>query len=81
VAGFWDKEVELCRVAKSNSKSAFYSFKAVEKNGKSFIDIREHFERIDGSIQHTAKGISVPTAMFVDMAEGFNEALRIYTSK
>ncbi len=79
LAGFWDKEVELCRVAKS--KTAFYSFKAVEKNGKSFIDIREHFERIDGSIQHTAKGISVPTAMFVDMAEGFNEALRIYTSK
>jgi hypothetical protein len=78
VGGFWDKERELVKVAKSGTKSAYYKFTAVEKNGKSYIDVREHFDRIDGTTQHTAKGISIPTTMFAEMAEGFQTALDAY---
>jgi hypothetical protein len=78
VGGFWDKERELIKVAKSGTKSAYYKFTAVEKNGKSYIDVREHFDRIDGTTQHTAKGISIPTTMFAEMAEGFQTALDSY---
>lgn len=76
--GFWDKERELTRVAKVGTKSAYYLFKAVEKNGKSYIDVREHFDRMDGSTQHTQKGFSIPSAMLADMAEGFKNALDEY---
>lgn len=72
MAGFWDKEQELLQVQKTGTKSSYYSFKKVEKSGKTFLDVREHFTRIDGSIQHTAKGMSIPMAMVADMKEGFD---------
>lgn len=74
---FWDKERELLRVEKKGTKSSFYSFKAVEKSGRSYVDVREHFEKIDGTIQHTAKGMSIPMAMITDMMVGFRDAVDI----
>lgn len=81
MGGFWDKERELIRVPKSGTKSAYYKFTAVEKSGKSYIDVREHFDRIDGSTQHTAKGISIPVKMFAEMVDGFQTALEDYLKK
>ena len=73
---FWDKERELHRVPKA--KTSYYSFKAVEKNGKTFMDVREHFTRADGSVQHTTKGMSIPAERFADMSQGFQVALEKY---
>ena len=77
--GFWDKEQELAKVEKKGTKSSFYSFKLVSKNGREMVDVREHFEKIDGTIQHTAKGMSIPLNTFTDMMVAFrdvNEELR-----
>jgi len=72
---FWDKEQELLQVPKVNTKSSYYSFKKVEKSGKTFLDVREHFTRIDGSIQHTAKGMSIPMAMVTDVMAAFRDVV------
>lgn len=70
---FWDSEKEIKRVPKVKTKSSFYSFKQVSKNGRDFIDVREHFEKADGSIQHTTKGMSIPVEMFEDMMVTFRD--------
>ncbi len=67
----WKAGKEFKRVPKVNTKSTFYSFKEVNVYGRDCIDVREHFERADGSIQHTAKGISIPVEMFLDMVRAF----------
>lgn len=78
---FWDKEREMVKVDKAGTKSSFYSFKKVEKSGRSFIDVREHFTKADGSIQHTAKGMSIPVGMIVDMATAFNDVVELLNNE
>ncbi len=64
--GFWGKEVELARVAKGKAKS-FYKVTDVEKGGRRYIDVREHFEKGDGTLQHTTKGMAVPIESIDDL--------------
>lgn len=73
--GFWDKEREILRVPKVSKPENFYSFKDVTKNGRRFVDVREHFEKKDGSTQHTTKGMSIPFDTFQDMMVGFRDAV------
>ncbi len=74
---FWDKEKELVKVDKVGTKSSFYSFKRVEKNGRTFLDVREHFSKADGSVQHTTKGMSIPMNMVTDIMVGFRDVVDI----
>jgi hypothetical protein len=64
---------ELARVPKSTTKSTFYMFQEVEVYGKKMIDVREHFERKDGSVQYTKVGITIPMEVFADLVDGFRE--------
>lgn len=57
---FWDSEKVLGDVAKAGTKSTFYRLKAVTKNGRSYVDVREHYTKADGSEQYTTKGSAVP---------------------
>ncbi len=70
---FWDKEKEVHQEEKVGTKSGFYSFKFVEKSGREFVDVREHFTKADGTVQHTTKGMSIPAVMFENMAVAFNK--------
>lgn len=62
---------ELARVPKKGS--SFYVFNEVSVNGKPAIDFRVHFERIDGSTQHTTKGDTIPLDRFADVMAGFRD--------
>jgi len=76
---FWDKEQELCRINKVGTKASFYAVKAVEKNGREFVDVREHFEKADGTLQHTTKGMSIPKDMFLEFTIQIREAAEKFT--
>ena len=56
--------VELAKVYKS--KSAFIAFTKITDGSKTAIDVREKFDRIDGSTQHTTKGFVIPVEKFDD---------------
>ncbi len=74
---FWDSERELLQVKKEGTKTSYYSFKRVSKGGRDFIDVREHFAKADGTIQHTAKGMAIPVEMFDNMMVGFRDVYEI----
>ena len=62
----------LMDVPKVNTKSSFYRFKFwTSPQGRKFLDVREHFTKADGEVQHTAKGMAIPVEMFGDMVEAF----------
>ncbi len=58
---------EIARVHKVGTKASYFIFKRGKtRNNVDSIDIREHFERADGSLQHTGKGITIPAESFTD---------------
>lgn len=68
---------ELVRVPKPTTKSTFYMFQEVEVYGEKKIDVREHFERKDGSIQYTKVGMTIPLSVFEDLMAGFRDVAEI----
>lgn len=74
---FWDSEQELLQVKKEGTKTSYYSFKRVSKSGREFIDVREHFTKADGTVQHTTKGMSIPINIFDNVMVGFRDVYDI----
>ncbi len=67
-------EKVLKDVQKPKTKSSFYRLKTWKSpQGREFIDVREHYTKADGSVQHTTKGISIPVEMFTDMMVAFRD--------
>jgi hypothetical protein len=64
---------QLKQVKKNGTKSTFYIFNEADAYGRKGIDIRENFERSDGSIQHTKKGMFVSFEAFNDFVDAINE--------
>ncbi len=75
MASFWDSEETVVRVDKAGTKSTYYLIKKVSKGKKSYVDIREHYERKDGSSQHTTKGSAVPVENVEEVISALREAI------
>lgn len=57
---FWDSEVTVVDVPKPGTKGTFYRVKLVAKGGRKYVDLREHYNKADGTEQYTAKGTAIP---------------------
>lgn len=74
---FWDSEKQVADVEKAGTKNTFYRVKEVVKNGRKYVDVREHYTKKDGTVQYTTKGTAVPVeslgelvAVLTALAEG-----------
>lgn len=65
---FWDSEETVCDVEKQGTKGTFYRIKKVSKNGREYIDLREHYTKQDGAVQYTTKGTSIPMDNLKELA-------------
>lgn len=70
---FWDTEKTLADVDKPGTKSTFYRFKEVTKNGKRYIDFREHYKTAAGEERFTGKGTAIPVDGFADVMVAFRD--------
>ncbi len=75
MAGFWDSEETIARVGKAGTKGTYYLIKKVSKGKKSYVDIREHYDRKDGSSQHTTKGSAVPVETVAELIAALQQAI------
>ncbi len=68
----WDfaNGVELAKVYKT--KATFIALTLVKDGQKQAIDVREKFDKVDGTTQHTTRGFMVP----VDKIEEFAAAMK-----
>lgn len=63
---FWDKETEILSVPRGRDILKVHD---CEKNGKTFVNIREYYVSVDGDVKPGKKGISVPKEIFDQIVE------------
>lgn len=78
---FWDSEKVIKDVPKAGTKNTFYRFKEVTKNGRTYIDFREHYTRSNGSEQYTTKGTAIPIESFTDVLIAIRDIGDILSAK
>jgi len=81
MANFWDTEQEHARVPKKGTKASYYSFKVVSKDGRDYVDVREHYTKADGTEQHTSKGISIKFQDFAEVMTAFRDMHEVLRDK